>query len=216
MIAAHLIAVLAATFIATQAYAFPYFSGGAAVRAERSFSLAQRYRDPWVNQVFSDNILLTLARMDGDVSQPADIRWDEVTKPQTFSFSLAPGEVFSFHEDVLDQYKGKVARTTNSHFNYSDGFRTSGALFGDGVCHLASLLYRAAKNAGLDAYAPTNHDFATIAEVPREFGVSIYYMPNQTSTNARQNLYITNTKNNPIQFVFTNDGTNLSVRIIEQ
>lgn len=206
MIAAHLIAVLAATFIATQAYAFPYFSGGSTVRAQRSFSLAQRYADPWVNQVFSDNILLTLARMDGKITQ----------NPQTFSFTLDPGEVFSFHEDVLDQYKGKIARTTNSHFNYSDGFRTSGALFGDGVCHLASLLYWTAKSAGLEAEAPVNHNFAPIPEVPREYGVSIYYMPGTSAANARQNLYITNTLSDPVRFLFVNDGQTLTIRVIQE
>ena len=216
MIAAHLFALLAATLVATHVYAFPYFSGGSTVRAERSFSLTNRFADPWVNNVFSDNILLTLARMDGNITKPADIRWDEVTKPQTFSFSLAPGEVFSFHEDVLDQYKGKPIKTTNSHFNYSDGFRTSGALFGDGVCHLASLLYWTAKSAGLETYAAVNHNFAPIPEVPREYGVSIYYMPGAPAANARQNLYITNTFPDPVRFLFVNDGQALTIRVIQE
>lgn len=201
--------ILALTIATFASIAGPLAPGQSRVLAQEQFSLQKRYANAWVNDVFKDNILLTLSRMDGSVDT-------SVTKPRTFTLTLSPGELFAFHEDVLDQYKGKPIKTMKSHFNYSDGFKSSGLLYGDGVCHLASLLYRAAKNAGLDAYAPTNHDFATIPEVPREFGVSIYYMPNQTSTNARQNLYITNTKNNPIQFVFTNDRTNLSVRIIEQ
>lgn len=201
--------ILALTITTFASMAGPLVPGQSRVLAQEQFSLQKRYANAWVNDVFKDNILLTLSRMDGSVDT-------SVTKPRTFTLTLSPGELFAFHEDVLDQYKGKPIKTMKSHFNYSDGFKSSGLLYGDGVCHLASLLYRTAKNAGLDAYAPTNHDFATIPEVPREFGVSIYYMPNQTSTNARQNLYITNTKNNPIQFVFTNDGTNLSVRIIEQ
>lgn len=216
MITARLFALLATALLATHVYAFPYFSGGSTVRAERSFSLAQRYSNPWVNKVFSDNILLTLARMDGKISQSSDIQWDEITKPQTFLFTLAPGEVFSFHEDVLDQYKGKPIKTTNSHFNYSDGFLSSGALFGDGVCHLASLLYWTAKSAGLDAYAAVNHNFAPIPEVPREYGVSIYYMPGTSAANARQNLYITNTLSDPVRFLFVNDGQALTIRVIQE
>lgn len=186
------------------------------VLGQSQFSLEKRYANAWVNDVFRDNILLTLVRMDGSVNQPQTIAWQEVTKPRSFFVSLNPGEVFAFHEDVLDQYKGKPIKTMKSHFNYSDGFKSSGSLYGDGVCHLASLLYQAAKNAGLDAFAPTNHNFASIPEVPREFGVSIYFSPNQKEANARQNLYIINTKDTPIQFVFENDGTNLSVRITQQ
>lgn len=133
--------------------------------------------------------------MDRSVSQSQNISWAEVTKPRTFMLTLNPGELFAFHEDVLDQYKGKPIKTMNSHFNYGDGFQSSGLLYGDGVCHLASLLYWAARDAGLDTYAPTNHNFANIPEVPREFGVSIYFMPGQTGTN---------------------DGTDLSVSIVEQ
>ncbi|MBI5619778.1 VanW family protein [Candidatus Gottesmanbacteria bacterium] len=216
MITGHLIALLAAALVATHAYAFPYFSGGSTVRTERSFSLGRRFTDPWVNKVFSDNILLTLARMDGNITKPTDIRWDEVTKPQTFSFSLAPGELFAFHEDVLDQYKGKPIKTMKSHFNYSDGFRSSGALFGDGVCHLASLLYWAAKSAGLEAEVPANHNFAPIPQVPREYGVSIYYMPGAPTANARQNLYITNSLADPVRFLFASDGQTLTIRVIQE
>ena len=201
--------ILALTIATFASMAGPLAPEQSRVLAQEQFSLQKRYANAWVNDVFKDNILLTLSRMDGSADT-------SVTKPRTFALSLSPGELFAFHEDVLDQYKGKPIKTMKSHFNYSDGFKSSGYLYGDGVCHLASLLYRTAKDAGLDAYAPTNHDFATIPEVPREFGVSIYFSPNQTAANARQNLYITNTKNRPIQFVFTNDGTNLSVRIIEQ
>lgn len=194
----------------------PFVPDSPRVLGQSQFSLEKRYANAWVNDVFRDNTLLTLDRMDGTIDQPQTISWQEVTKPRSFSLTLYPGELFAFHEDVLDQYKGKPIKTMKSHFNYSDGFKSSGYLYGDGVCHLASLLYRAAKNAGLDAYAPTNHNFAVIPEVPREFGVSIYFSPNQKEANARQNLYIINTRNTPIQFVFENDGANLSIRITQQ
>lgn len=78
----------------------------------------------------------------------------------------------------------------------------------------ASLLYWAAKDAGLAALAPTNHDFASIPEVPKEYGVSIYFTPGAHDANAKQNLYITNTFDKPVHFTFAYDGTSLSVKVI--
>jgi vancomycin resistance protein YoaR len=103
----------------------------------------------------------------------------------------------------------------NAHFNYDDGFKSDGYLTGDGVCHLASIIYWAAKDAGLAALAPTNHNFATIPEVPKEYGVAIYYIPGSHDTNAKQNLYITNTFDKPVQFAFAYDGTSLTVKVID-
>jgi hypothetical protein len=176
-----------------------YLFGTESVRSERSFSLANRTPDPWVNDIFRYNILHTLSRMNS----------------QTYSFTLNSGEVFAFHEDVLPEFSGKVVKTMNAHFNYSDGFKSDGYLYGDGVCHLAALLYWAARDAGLEALAPTNHDFANIPEVPKEYGVSIYFSPGARQSNAQHNLYITNTLNKAINFAFAYDGTNLSVKVID-
>ena len=200
---------------ATRTVAGDYLLGTESVRAERTFSLASRYPNQWVSDIFRDNILLTLSHMDNDITDPADIDWSSVVKPQSYSFTLHPGEVFAFHEDVLPQFEGMVAKTMHAHFNYTDGFKSDGYLMGDGVCHLASLLFWAAKEAGLEALAPTNHDFAEIAEVPKEYGVSIYYSPGAHDSNARQNLYITNTWNKPANFVFEFDGTHLTVKVID-
>ena len=185
------------------------------VLAERSFSLEKRYNNKFVSDIFKDNILLTLAYMDGKVKSAADVNWTEIEKPQEFTLTLKPGELFTFHPDVLPQYIGKTLKTTNAHFNAADGFKTDGLYFGDGVCHIASLIYWAAKDAGLDAYRPAAHDFAVINEVPKEYGVSIFYVPGNTEANAHQNLYVVNNRQSDIRFVFTNDGTNLSVRIVE-
>jgi hypothetical protein len=193
-----LLALAIYAITATKAVAGDYLLGTESLRAERTFSLANRYPDPWVNNIFRYNILRTLSLMN----------------PQSYSFTLNPGEVFAFHEDVLTQFEGKVAQTMHAHFNYADGFKSDGWLMGDGVCHLASLIFWAAKDAGLDALAPTNHDFATIAEVPKEYGVSIFYSPGAHDSNARQNLYITNTWNKPANFVFAFDGTSLTVKVI--
>lgn len=185
------------------------------VLAQKSFSLENRYGNKFVNDVFKDNILLTLAYMDGKVTKASDVNWEALEKPQEFTLTLKPGEVFTFHPDVLPQYQDKTIKTTNAHFNAEDGFKTDGLYFGDGVCHIASLIYWAAINAGLDAYRPARHDFAVINEVPADYGVSIYYMPGSVDANAHQNLYIENNKQSDIRFVFNYDGTNLAVRIVE-
>ena len=126
------------------------------------------------------------------------------------------GQEFVFHDQILPEYKGSVVRTTNAHFNYQDGFKSDGYLTGDGVCHLASLIYWTAKDAGLEAYAPTDHDFAEIPGVPKEYGVSIYDLPGAFETSARQNLYITNNLDKPVSFIFNYDGSNLTVDVIKE
>lgn len=183
--------------------------------AWHEISLAKRYDDPWVNEVFSDNILLTLAYLNERVDRGSRKDWGKVRKPQAFSFILSPGETFAFHEDVSAQYEGNVVKTTNAHFNYADGFKNSGYLFGDGVCHLASLMYWVAKDAGLEVLAPTNHDFRNIPQISREFGVSIYYMPGSKASNRLQNLYITNIKEKTVSFTFAYDGKTLSLSVSE-
>ena len=137
-----------------------------------------------------------MAYLDGRVSKKEDIDWDEVRKPFTYQFRLNPGEAFA-------------------HFNAADGFQSDGYLVGDGVCHLASLIYWVAKDAGLDTQAPTNHDFAVIPDISKEYGVSIYNYPGRVEANARQNLYISNNKEKVITFKFEYDGTNLKVSAVE-
>ena len=175
-----------------------------------TYSLSNRYADSFVNGVFSDNILLTLAYLNKTVHKAEDISWKEVQAEGQFSFSLKPGETFAFHDAVLDKYKGRVVLTTNSHFNWAEGFRSDGWLIGDGVCHLASFMYVAAQKAGLQVEAPTSHDFAMIPNIEKKDGVSIY------SENTMQNLYITNNKSKPIAFVFTHAEGSLNIRVEEE
>lgn len=184
-----------------------------AVLSNRSISLEKRYNNKFVNDVMKDNILLNIAYMADKVGKKTAVNWNRVTRPFHYQFSLKPKEVFAYHEDVLPKYEGKVAKTTNARFNAQENFKSDGYLVGDGVCHLASLIYWAAKDAFLDAFAPTNHDFAAIPEVPREFGVSIYSYPGRSSANASQNLYIMNNKSTQITFHFDYDGRNLRVSV---
>lgn len=190
-------------------------SSGEHLLAEKEFSLENRYPDKWVNDVFKDNILLNLAYLNGSVTSKENIKWDEVNKPFDYQFTLPPNKTFAFHEDIEDKYRDSLVKTTNTHFNYQEGFKTDGYLFGDGVCHLASLLFWLAKDAGLETEAPTNHDFMNIPSVPKEYGVSIYSNPYALGSNTRQNLYITNNKGKPITFKFEYKDNKIKVAILD-
>lgn len=183
--------------------------------ASHEMSLENRNGNAYVNDVFKDNILLTLRYLEGSVTEANKISWEAVEKPFKYEFSLKPDEKFAFHNTILPEYAGNIVKTTNAHFNYQDGFKSDGYLFGDGVCHLASLMYWVAKDAGLEAVSPANHNFASVPEVPREYGVSISFRPSETYRSALQNLYIINNKEVPISFVFEYDGENLKISVKE-
>ena len=183
--------------------------------ASKSFSLDDRNPNKIVNNVFKDNILLTLNYLDERVKNKSEIEWSDIEQPRRYEFDLKPQETFAFHDQILENFNKSVVKTTNSHFNYQDGFKSSGYLFGDGVCHLASILNWAAKDAGLFIYTPTDHNFAKINEVPKEYGVSIFYMPDGFEKSARQNLYITNNLDAPVSFLFDYNGEILSIDIIK-
>lgn len=180
------------------------------VLSTHEISLEERYYP-----VQKENILLNLAYLDGRIKSKQDINWEDIQKPATIVFKLNPGEVFAYHDDVLPEYKGKIAKTTNTHFNYTEGYKSYGYLVGDGVCHLASLIYWVAKDGGLEAKAPKSHDFMAIPGIAKEYGVSIYNNPASPGSNATQNLYIKNNKQKAITFKFEYDGTNLKVSAIE-
>lgn len=186
------------------------------ILSQQQYSLSDRYSNSYVNDVFSDNILLTMAYMRGDVTRSEEIQWDFIRKPFKYSLVLKPGEIFAFHDSVLEKYKNRITKTTNAHFISSEGFKSDGWLVGDGVCHLASFMYVVASQAGLLVEAPTAHDFATIADVPKEDGVSIFFSPDNTAISSVQNLYITNTKKIPVSFVFDYQNRELSISVKEQ
>lgn len=185
------------------------------VLSQHGFSLDNRYPVASVNEVFKKNILLNLAYLDGEVKSKQDLNWDTVLKPKHTSFTLKPGEVFAYHENVLPEYEGKVAITTKAHFDSTQGFISDGYLVGDGVCHLASLINWVAQDAGLDVKVTKNHDFAPIAEVPKKYGVSIYTNASVKGSGANNNLYITNNKVNPVQFNFDYTDNKLVVWAVE-
>lgn len=181
----------------------------------KEISLNKRYGVKSVNDVFRDNILLNIAYLKGTAVDPKNIKWEEIQKPFEYEFKLNPGETFAFHDDILSSYQEAIVKTTNAHFNAQEGFKTDGYLYGDGVCHLASLIYWAAREAGLESTAPTPHDFMAIPEIPAEYGVSIYSNPENKGANAVQNLYIKNNKAKVVAFKFKYQDQNLKLKISE-
>lgn len=186
------------------------------VVASHQISLENRYPVKNVSDIFRDNILLNISYMKGKFNKKEDINWDEVKKPFTYQFRLEPNQTFAFHDDVLKDYKDSLVKTTQAHFNWQEGFKTDGYLFGDGVCHLASLMYWVAQDANLEAKAPTNHDFMAIPEIDKKYGVSIYSNPFSRGSHPMQNLYIKNNKTKAIAFRFEYDGVNLKASVIEE
>ena len=183
------------------------------VLSSRAISLEKRYSNKFVNDVMKDNILLNVAYLADKTAKDKEVNWQEIEKPFHYSFTLKPNETFAFHDDVLPEYQGKIAKTTSAHFNSQEGFKSDGYLVGDGICHLASIIYWAAKDAGLETKVPTNHDFMPISQIPREFGVAIYAYPGENYSDQLQNLYITNNKNVSLEFKFDYDGETLTVSV---
>lgn len=185
------------------------------VLTSHEISLENRYPVKSVSDIFKDNILLNLAYLRGIITSTKDINWDEVSMPFHYTFRLEPNQTFAFHDDISNEYLGKVTKTTNAHFNSYEGFKTDGYLFGDGVCHLASLMYWVAKDSNIDAKAPTRHDFMAIPEIDRQYGVSIYSNPFSKGSNTQQNLYITNNRSKPIEFMFDYSDKKLRLSLLE-
>ncbi|HCQ30836.1 TPA: hypothetical protein DIU27_00430 [Candidatus Collierbacteria bacterium] len=183
------------------------------VLASREIDMEYRYRVPSVSKVFKDNILLNIAYLDGRVSSASEINWEEIDRPFHSEFTLKPNEAFAYHDAILPEYKDKVVVTTNARFNKQDGFKTDGYLYGDGVCQLASLMNWAARDAQLDVTQYTNHDFAVIPEVPKQFGVAIYLDPGNKLSSARKNLYIVNNQSQSVTFNFDYQNGQLKISV---
>lgn len=189
------------------------YSANGNLLSERKMSLKTRYADSHINGVFKDNILLTLNYLAGKEIDPKNIDWNAVQNSARYELVLEPGEVFAYHDDVLPEYRGKVIKTTNARFGAGQGFRSSGYLYGDGVCHLASLINWAAKDAGLKVDSRVSHDFANIPEVPKVYGTSIVTTGTSSLNAQMQNMYIENTFDKPVTFVFNYENAELSVSI---
>ncbi|CAN5309679.1 hypothetical protein BH10PAT2_BH10PAT2_3850 [soil metagenome] len=183
------------------------------ILASEEYSLTNRYKNTFVNDVFADNILLTLSYMSGQTKVGDTVNWESIHQPTEYHFVLQPGKTFAFHDQILEEYKDSLSQTTNADFSSDEGFKSDGWLVGDGVCHLASFINQVASEAGLQVEAPTNHNFAKIEDVDKKYGTAIYYIAGEKSMSSKQNLYVTNTTDRPIAFVFSHKPTSLEIAV---
>jgi hypothetical protein len=191
--------------------------------AQKELDLATRQKDRYVNEVFADNILLYLHYLKGNVDATANkqlattnqkaMDFEKVREPFSFSFTLTPGEVFTFHPDSLPEFQDKPKKTAFTTFKSTEGYRFVAGLWANGVCHIASLINWATQEAGLKVTAKVNHDFASIPGVPREFGTAIYYTDNTPTANQSQNLYVENTYTFPVTLNFTVTDTKVILTV---
>jgi hypothetical protein len=191
------------------------------ILARESLDLTKRVPDPVVTRIFADNILLNLHYMKGDISDVSyeprkgevrTILWDKVREPFSFSIKISPGEVFSFHDIVLPEFEGRKFKTGWTQFSRVEGYKIFDGLWGNGVCHLATLINWVSTEAGLKVTARVNHDFFLVPGVDRRYGTSIVYIP-ESYTTKLQNLYVDNPFSFPVVFEFeaNADRVNLSV-----
>lgn len=160
------------------------------ILSSAAMDLSYRYPVESVSEGFKENILVALGYIG--------------------NFILQPGEVFAFHQKgILSEFKEDKIVSQDSDFTTYTGYKVVAGLGGNGVCHLASLMNLAAINAGLAATAPTNHNFAAISGIDKEYGISI----STRNSPERQNLYIRNNFEFPVQFRFTLDGDLLTLSI---
>ena len=157
------------------------------ILASESLDLSRRAPVESVNEGFKENILIAL---------------EHLKRINNGTLILQPGEVFAFHKNILPQFKGEKIIAQESGFGVKDGYKVVAGLPGNGVCHLASLMNKVARKAGLEVVSEVNHNFAGIPGIEREYGTSIYFMPGGGRNSANQNLYINNNKQFPVEFVF--------------
>lgn len=171
--------------------------------------LSYRYPIENTSKVFTENVLVNLYHLSRlnkseDAQIPQDFKFQE-NVPASFSLTLQPGEVFAFHDRVLNQYKDSKIIAPEGGYRPQDGYILLGGLYGNGVCHLATLMNYVAQHSGVEVTSLTRHDFAPVPGFDREYGTSI------STGNApeKQNLYIKNDKEMPLELKFDLQGNEL-------
>lgn len=175
------------------------------VLASETMDLSYRYPTKSISDGFRENILLVLhyLALQGDSLED-----------QGVSLIVLPGEVFAFHKNILPEFKQGKIITQESGFLKKEGYVSVAGLQGNGVCHLASLMNFVATEAGLEVTAPMNHNFARIDGIDKKYGTSIYYLPNGGESSQRQNLYIRNNREYPVEFRFSLEERLLTFSIL--
>jgi hypothetical protein len=176
------------------------------VLAEHVLDLNERLPDSEKgNEVFKYNILLNLKYLEGNLGLGDSF---------TTEVELQPEEVFAYHENLLPEFQGKQVKTSETRFIAQEGYQAFWGLYGNGVCHLASLMNWTASDAGLKVTALANHNFWPIPGVPKEFGTSIRYLPNDNWRTRNQNLYIENPFEEPVKLVFYSSPDEVKLKVI--
>lgn len=157
--------------------------------------LSKRYPVTSVSNGFRENILIAL----------------DYFVFQDIVLELKPGEVFAFHKKgILPEFNESKIISQESDFTTNTGYKVVAGLGGNGVCHLASLINKAASKAGLEVTAPVNHNFAVIEGIEREYGTSI----STRNSPERQNLYVRNNFDYPVKLEFSLENDLLSLKIL--
>jgi vancomycin resistance protein YoaR len=167
--------------------------------SEGVLDLSTRNPSEAINQGFKENILVNLDYLYKDRAR----------------IIIRPGEVFAFHKNIHPDFRGSVIVTQESEYKASEGYKLIAGLYGNGVCHLATLMNYAASQAGLEVTAMVSHDFAPVPGIDRKYGTSIKFSPNIGGTSERQNLYIKNTKDYPVEFKFSQQGDVLKFAVVK-
>lgn len=170
------------------------------VLASEQMDLSNRYPVESVSEGFKENILIAVSYFNKEAGKEG-------------AMTVNPGEVFSFHKNILPKFKKDKIITQESRFLAKDGYRTIAGLQGNGVCHLASLMNWVASEAGLEVIAEVDHSFAKIPGIDPKYGTSIKFLPNGGPNTERQNLYIRNIFDFPVEFRFVLEGSNLRFSI---
>lgn len=178
------------------------------VLAVQVLDLSERDEGQFINQVYKDNILLAFSFLTLQ-------EWNSSYTSGKTGFILQPGEVFCFHENISGEFKGKEVKTMGTKFQAQEGYRSSGWVYGDGVCHLASLIHWTAVEAGLEITARVKHNFRPIPGIPEKYWTSIRYCSSGCNSQS-QNLYVTNTHDFPVEFKFSIEGEKLELEIISK
>lgn len=177
--------------------------------ASEKMDLSYRYPVESVSDGFRENILINLYHFsrigaDNDYNGVGDIKPQEKV-PASFIIMLKPGEVFAFHDKINKEYEKDKVIAPKSGYGAKDGYLLISGLYGNGVCHLATLMYKTAEKANIEVNAPTRHDFASIPGFTREEGTAISY----GNCPERQNLYVKNNKPYPVELRFDLSGSDL-------
>jgi hypothetical protein len=176
------------------------------VLAEHVLDLNERLPDSeFGNEVFKYNILLALKYIEGN---------PDLDEPFITEVELKPGEVFAFQENLLPEFEDKTVKTGWTKYIAQEGYKSLAGLYGNGVCHLASLINWTATDAGLKVTALANHNFWPVPGVPKEYGTSIRYLAGGGWKTENQNLYIENSFDQPVKLVFNSSADEVELKVV--